>query len=75
MGGVEWLEKVYQRQKSQPFDDDEWNIAFEHAKEMDKERIMDAWDNGKKTGASKCKGPVCQMKTALGYYNKLNKSE
>jgi hypothetical protein len=31
---VEWLEKIRQGQKGQPFDDYEWEIAFNHAKEM-----------------------------------------
>ena len=35
---VEWLEKIRQGQKGQPFDDYEWEIAFNHAKEMEKEK-------------------------------------
>jgi hypothetical protein len=35
---VEWLEKIRQGQKGQPFDDYEWEIAFNHAKEMEKEQ-------------------------------------
>ena len=38
---VEWLEKIRQGQKGQPFDDYEWEIAFNHAKEMEKEQIID----------------------------------
>jgi hypothetical protein len=38
---VEWLEKIRQGQKGQPFDDYEWEIAFNHAKEMEKEQIVD----------------------------------
>jgi hypothetical protein len=44
---VEWLEKIRQGQKGQPFDDHEWEIAFNHAKEMEKEQIIDAYDNNK----------------------------
>jgi hypothetical protein len=35
---VEWLEKIHQGQKEQPFDDYEWEIAFNYAKEMEKEQ-------------------------------------
>jgi hypothetical protein len=38
---IEWLEKIRQGQKGQPFDDYEWEIAFNHAKEMEKEQIID----------------------------------
>ena len=38
---VEWLEKIRHGQKGQPFDDYEWEIAFNHAKEMEKEQIVD----------------------------------
>jgi hypothetical protein len=36
---VEWLEKIRQGQKGQPFDDYEWEIAFNHAKEIEKEQM------------------------------------
>jgi len=38
---VEWLEKIRQGQKGQPFDDYEWEIAFNHAKEMEKEQMKE----------------------------------
>jgi len=37
---VEWLEKIRQGQKEKPFDDYEWEIAFNHAKEMEKEQML-----------------------------------
>jgi len=39
---VEWLEEIKQGQKEQPFDDHEWQIAFEHAKliEIDQMRAV-----------------------------------
>ena len=45
---VEWLEKIRHGQKGQPFDDYEWEIAFNHAKEMEKENLeslkdFDTW--------------------------------
>ena len=43
---VEWLEKIRHSQKGQPFDDYEWEIAFNHAKEMEKEQINDACYEG-----------------------------
>jgi hypothetical protein len=41
---VEWLEKIRQGQKGQPFDDYEWEIAFNHAKEMEKEQVIKAYE-------------------------------
>jgi hypothetical protein len=41
MTAVEWLEKIRQGQKGQPFDDYEWEIAFNHAKKMEKNQIID----------------------------------
>jgi len=38
---VEWIEKIRHGQKGQPFDDYEWDIAFNHAKKMEKEQIID----------------------------------
>ena len=43
---VEWLEKIRQGQKGQPFDDYEWEIAFNHAKEIEKEQIENAFNYG-----------------------------
>ena len=43
---VEWLEKIRHGQKGQPFDDYEWEIAFNHAKEMEKEQIIEAFNQG-----------------------------
>ena len=37
---VEWLKKILDGQKDKPFDYDEWCIAFDHAKEMEKEQII-----------------------------------
>jgi hypothetical protein len=37
---VEWLEKILKGQKEQPFDDYEWEIAFNQAKEMEKENTI-----------------------------------
>lgn len=41
---VEWLEKILKGQKEQPFDDYEWEIAFNHAKEMEKEQSLSMSD-------------------------------
>ena len=37
---VEWLEKIRQGQKEKPFDDYEWEIAFNYAKEIEKEQML-----------------------------------
>ena len=47
--------------------------GYNKAKEMEREQIVKAWENGKKS--TQCKTPICQMKTGLGYYNKTFKSE
>jgi hypothetical protein len=60
---VEWLEKIRQGQKVQPFDDYEWEIAFNHAKEMEKEQVIDAY-----------KTSHISMMTAEQYYNKTFKN-
>ena len=66
---VEWLEKIRQGQKEKPFDDYEWEIAFNHAKEMEKEQIIRA-------AADHCY-PTCELAKidAEEYYNKTFKSE
>ncbi len=43
---VEWLETILEGQKDKPFDFDEWSIAFEHAKAIEKEQIVDAFSEG-----------------------------
>ena len=43
---VEWLKKILDGQKDKPFDYDEWCIAFDHAKEIEKEQINDACYEG-----------------------------
>ena len=43
---VDWLEKILKGQKEQPFDDYEWEIAFNHAKEMEKEQIIEVFNQG-----------------------------
>ena len=42
---VEWLKKILDGQKDKPFDYDEWCIAFDHAKEMEKEQIVEAFEH------------------------------
>jgi len=51
---VEWLEKIRQGQKEQPFDDYEWEIAFNHAKEIEKDQLkeleeFETWKEWKNT--------------------------
>ena len=38
---VEWLISILKGQKESPFDYNEWLIALQHAKEMEKEQIVD----------------------------------
>jgi len=61
---VEWLEKIHQGQKVQPFDDYEWEIAFNHAKEMEREQIVEAFGDG----------AMDTLKLGKEYYNYLYKN-
>ena len=69
---VEWIEKIRQGQKGQPFDDYEWDIAFNHAKEMEKEQIIDAFVECWKENMPD--GYECKL-SAEQYYNEKFKSE
>jgi hypothetical protein len=57
-----WLNREY-------ITEDEWLEAIE----MEKEQMVNAWENGKKS--TQCKTPICRMKTGIGYYNKTFKQE
>ena len=50
---VQWLETILEGQKDKPFVFDEWSIAFEHAKAMEKDQIKDAYYNGKYNNVSR----------------------
>ena len=41
MTAVEWLNSILDGQKDNPFDYDEWSIALQHAKEMEKEQMIE----------------------------------
>lgn len=41
---IQWLLKILEGQKDRPFDYDEWKIAFEHALQIEKEQIIDAFE-------------------------------
>jgi len=69
---VEWLEKIRQGQKEKPFDDYEWEIAFNHAKEMEKEQIKDSFVECWKANVPE--GVECKL-DAEQYYNETFKSE
>jgi hypothetical protein len=77
--GVEWLEtRAEEREKNNPNESAYWHLKqlqkdFDQAKEMEKEQIGDAWENGKKS--TQCKTPMCERKTGIGYYNKTFKQE
>jgi hypothetical protein len=45
---------------------------IEMATKMEKEQIVNAWENGKKS--TECKAPICQRKTGNGYFNKTFKN-
>ena len=66
---VEWLEKIRHGHKVQPFDDYEWEIAFNHAKEMEKEQIIDAYDEG--YGIRDAYGDCFDNQIAEQYYNQI----
>ena len=63
---VEWLLKILEGQKDKPFNYEEWLIAFNHAKEMEKQQIIDAYYEGKEYGFKE---------QGEEYYNETFKSE
>ena len=66
---VEWLVEILKGQKDIPFTFDEWLIAFEHAKEMEKEQmkaLYSMWIVDKKT---------MELYDFDKYYNETFKSE
>ena len=42
---VEWLIHILKGQQDKPFKFEEWMIAMEHAKEMEKEQIVQAFEH------------------------------
>jgi uncharacterized protein YkwD len=62
---VEWLEKHITDSYYQEF--------IEKAKKMEREQMVNAWENGKKS--TQCKTPMCERKTGIGYYNKTFKQQ
>jgi hypothetical protein len=63
---VEWFrEKVFFKGS---YTGEELRQLFNEALAMEKEQIIDAWENGKKS--MQCKAPICQRKTGNGYFNK-----
>ena len=69
---IQWLLKILEGQKDKPFDYDEWKIAFEHALEMEKEQIMNAYYQIGKDHPDMI-FPI--EKDAEQYYNETYKSE
>jgi hypothetical protein len=45
---IQWLLKILEGQKDKPFDYDEWKIAFEHALQIEKEQIIEAYQTAEK---------------------------
>ena len=73
---VEWLEKILKGQKEQPFDDYEWEIAFNHAKEMEKEQIIEFTNDYVLTQCSASfEGIVTVEMSTEKYYKQTVKSE
>jgi hypothetical protein len=70
---VEWLVKKFMTENTTR---EGWHEIFEQAKEMEKEQIIDAWDNGYDKGTrdriEKISNPVGN---AEQYYNEIYKSE
>ena len=72
---VEWLEKILKGQKEQPFDDYEWEIAFNHAKEMEKEQIINSFVDGADKGEMFNNENRAFTTDAEQYYNETFKTE
>lgn len=69
---VEWLIEILEKQKNEPFNFDEWKIAFEYAKEIEKNQIVEA--HGDKLKKSKDSGNYEFWFTGKDYYNKTFKN-
>jgi len=69
---VEWLTKILENQKNEPFNFDEWKIAFEYAKEIETKQIVEA--HGDKLKKSKDSGNYEFWFTGKDYYNKTFKN-
>ena len=69
---VEWLIEILEKQKNEPFNFDEWTIAFEYAKEIEKNQIVEA--HGDKLKKSKDSGNYEYWFTGKDYYNKTFKN-
>jgi len=70
---VHWLVTILEGQKDKPFNYDEWQIAFDHAKEMEKQQIIEAHGNKLK----KSRGAGTNYEYWVGgidYYNETFKS-
>lgn len=65
---VEWLIRILEGQKDEPFDYNEWEIAFKHALDMEKQQIV-------KAAASAYEDMFGTDGTEYGeeYYNNLKK--
>ena len=72
---VEWLIKILEGQKDDPFTFDEWMIAFEQAKQMEKQQIEKANKCGFKDGYLYANGKEWKFDTPDQYYNETFKSE
>ena len=68
---VEWLQEQYNQ--CPKYEEQIYEQDWEQAKAIEKEQMIDAWENGKKS--TQCKTPICRMKTGIGYYNKTFKQQ
>lgn len=69
---VEWLTKILENQKNEPFNFDEWKIAFEHAKEIETKQIIEA--HGSKLKKSRDAGNYEFWFNGIDYYNETFKN-
>jgi hypothetical protein len=70
---VEWLMRMLEGQKDEPFDYNEWEIAFKHALDMEKQHIVDSFEIGYENGA--CVNEGESIYHGHNYYKKTFKSE
>ena len=72
---VEWLIEILEKQKNEPFNFDEWKIAFEYAKEIEKNQIVEAHGDKKKLKSSSVSMVAYEFWfTGEMYYNKTFKN-
>ena len=60
MTAVQWISKILDGQKDQPFNYDEWQVTIEHALKLEEDQIADAFYRGA-VGITEAKEALSKM--------------